>query len=148
MKRRAILGRELTFGAPIPRGWRMAWYEPRRRVGIYFPAGLHWLMRAVREWAWRIGLAWNAHTRERHESEELQRVFRERQRLAEEYAGGYLAGWQECLEACVEALEGGDGGGGRGGCGGGNGGRIGSGSSANGGTGGPARDDDWRKRGI
>ncbi|MFZ0635894.1 MAG: hypothetical protein WA755_04560 [Candidatus Acidiferrales bacterium] len=33
-------------------------------------------------------------------------MFRERQRLAEEYATGYLAGWQECIDACVQALEG------------------------------------------
>lgn len=104
MKRRGILGQELTFGAPIPRGWRLAWYEPRRRVGVYFPVGLNWLIRTGRELVWRANLAWSAPTRERHESEDLQRVFRERQRLAEEYAGGYLAGWQECMDACVEAM--------------------------------------------
>lgn len=117
MKPRAILGRELTFGAPIPRGWRIAWYEPRRRVGVYFPAGLNWLMRAGRELDWRVSIAWNAHTRERHESEELQRIFRERQRLAEECAAGYLTGWQECMDACVAALEGGESGGGDSGAG-------------------------------
>ena len=29
----------------IPRGWQMAWYEPRRRIGVYYPAPLHWLLR-------------------------------------------------------------------------------------------------------
>ena len=105
MKRRCIFGRELTFGAPIPRGWRMAWYEPQRRVAVYFLAPLHWMMAAGRELAWRFGLAWNAHRRERQESDDLQRVFRERQRLAEEFAAGYLAGWHECLDACMEAFE-------------------------------------------
>jgi hypothetical protein len=105
MKRRGIIGREVTFGARIPRGWRIAWYEPQRRVAVYFPLPLHWLAEAFREIAWRAGIAWNALRRERHESEEMQRVFRERQRLAEEYAAGYLAGWHECLDACVEALE-------------------------------------------
>lgn len=83
----------------------MAWYEPKRRVAVYFPMPLHWLAEAAREIAWRIGIAWNAARRERHESQEMQRTFRERQRLAEEYAAGYLAGWHECLDACVEALE-------------------------------------------
>jgi hypothetical protein len=105
MKPRGILGRELTFGAPIPRGWRMAWYEPQRRVAVYFPAPLHWVMAAARELAWRFGLAWNARRRERQESDDMQRVFRERQRLAEEFAAGYLSGWHECLDACVEAFE-------------------------------------------
>ena len=105
MKRRDIIGRVLTFGAPIPRGWRLAWYEPQRRVGVYFPMPLHWLAAAAREITWRIGIAWNAARRERHESHEMQRIFRERQRLAEEYAAGYLAGWHECLDACLAALE-------------------------------------------
>ena len=100
-----MIGRELTFGARIPRGWRMAWYEPQRRVAVYFPAPLHWPMRAAREFAWRAGLAWNARRRERQESDDMQRVFRERQRLAEEFAAGYLAGWHECLDACLEAID-------------------------------------------
>ncbi len=105
MKRRCIIGKELTFGAPIPRGWRMAWYEPQRRVAVYFPIPLHLVTQAARELAWRIGLAWNAPRRERHESKEIQQSFRERQRLAEEFSSGYLAGWHECLDACIEALE-------------------------------------------
>ncbi|MFZ0880539.1 MAG: hypothetical protein WCA98_01465 [Candidatus Acidiferrales bacterium] len=106
MKRRAIIGRELTFGSRVPRGWRMAWYEPRRRIAVYFPAGLHCVMRLAREISWRVSMAWHAKSRERHESQEIQQVFRERQRLVEEYATGYLAGWQECIDACVQALEG------------------------------------------
>jgi hypothetical protein len=30
---------------------------------------------------------------------------RESQTLAQEYARGYLAGWRECREACVEAAQ-------------------------------------------
>ena len=75
MKRRDIIGREPTFGAPIPRGWRLAWYEPQRRVGVYSPMPLHWLAGAAREIGWRIGVARNAARRERHESNEMQRIF-------------------------------------------------------------------------
>lgn len=104
MKRRCIIGRELTFGAPIPRGWRMAWYEPQRRVAVYFPVPLQLLMRLARELMWRLSLACNAPSREAHETCDIHRMFRERQRLAEEFAAGYLAGWHECLDACVEAM--------------------------------------------
>jgi len=110
MKRRNVIGRELTFGARVPRGWGMAWYEPQRRLAVYFPMPLHWLMRVARELVWRAGLAWRSPSRERHESDEIQRAFRERQRLAEEYATGYLAGWRECVEACIQALAGDPGG--------------------------------------
>ena len=61
-------------------------------------------MRLTRELMWRIELAWNAPSREAQETGDMHRMFRERQRLAEEYAAGYLAGWHECLDACVEAM--------------------------------------------
>lgn len=96
---------ELGHGAAPRRGWRMAWYEPRRRVGVFFPAPLHWLVRAIREFAWRMRLAWRAPTREQQDVFDLHRVQRERQKLAAEYARGYIQGWQECLAECIETLE-------------------------------------------
>ena len=42
---------------------------------------------------------------ERHESGELQRLLRERQVLAEEYARGYLEGWEECFDAWTRAMK-------------------------------------------
>ena len=104
MKRRFLIGREVTWGGRIPPSWRMAWYEPRRRVAVYFPPPLHWVARATRELCWRFQLAMNAMPRERHESCEMQRVFHERQILAEEYACGYLDGWQECFDAWTQAM--------------------------------------------
>jgi hypothetical protein len=103
-KRRFLVGREITWGARIPRGWSMAWYEPRRRVAVYFPAPLHWMARLARELGWRLQVAWNALPQERHESCEMQRVFCERQRIAEEYARGYLDGWEECFDAWTRAM--------------------------------------------
>ncbi len=41
--------KEVSHGGIIPRGWKLAWYEPRRRVGVYCPAPLHWIFRAARE---------------------------------------------------------------------------------------------------
>lgn len=96
---------ELTFGVVPSRGWGMAWYEPRRRVKVYAPVPLHWIARWVREACWRFQLAFRAPVRERQESWDLQRRMRESQTLAQEYARGYLAGWRECREACVEAAQ-------------------------------------------
>jgi hypothetical protein len=102
MKRAGLL-RDLGFAEKEPPGWAMAWYEPQRRVKVCAPVGLHWLARWAREFWWRVGLALSAPERERNESQEMQRRIRESQRLAQEYARGYLAGWRECRVACVEA---------------------------------------------
>jgi hypothetical protein len=104
MMQRLLIGREITWGGQIPRGWNLAWYEPRRRVAVYFPMPLHWLARVARDLLWRVQLAWNAEPQERHERGEMQRVTRERQLLAEEYARGYLDGWEECFDAWTRAM--------------------------------------------
>lgn len=105
MGRRGLLKWELGHGADPRHGWRLAWYEPRRRVGVFFPAPLHWIARAVRELKYRIATAWRAPTRERQDAFDLQRVERERQKLSSEFARGYLKGWQECIDAWAEAVE-------------------------------------------
>jgi hypothetical protein len=97
--------REVAHGGAIPRGWQMAWYEPRRRVGVYFPVPLHWLFRAMREFAYRVQIAMHAPGLEGAQVFELQRANRQRQILADEFARGYLAGWHECFEACLTAVE-------------------------------------------
>ncbi|MGA3294394.1 MAG: hypothetical protein ABSE45_10485 [Candidatus Acidiferrales bacterium] len=99
------LRREVGHGGIVPRRWRMAWYEPRRRVGVYYPAPLHWVVWALREFAYRLRVALRAPRLERAEVFEMQRAYRERQRLADEYARGYLAGWRECFRECLQAVE-------------------------------------------
>ncbi|MFZ3214880.1 MAG: hypothetical protein WA192_02365 [Candidatus Acidiferrales bacterium] len=105
MKKRWKLRKEVSHGGVIPRGWRMAWYEPRRRVGVYYPAPLHWLLRAGREMIYRVQIAVQAPALERGEVFQMQRAHRERERLAEEYARGYMAGWRECFQTCLSAVE-------------------------------------------
>jgi hypothetical protein len=97
--------RDAGHGAVIPRGWRMAWYEPRRRVGVYLPAPLHLVFRVLRELAYRWRTAMAAPTIEHAEVFEMQRAHRERERLADEYARGYLNGWRECFRACLDVVE-------------------------------------------
>jgi len=89
----------------VPHGWRMAWYEPRRRVGVYYPAPLHWILRTLREFRYRLRIALQAPRLEGAQLFDMQRLHRDRHRLADEYARGYLVGWRECFQACVEAIE-------------------------------------------
>jgi hypothetical protein len=105
MIRNIKLRRELGHGGAIPRGWRMAWYEPRRRVGVFYPFPLHALLRGTREFFYRIRLAISAPTLERAEFVTMQRMHHDRQRMADEYSRGYMTGWRECFRACVDAIE-------------------------------------------
>ena len=83
----------------------MAWYEPRRRTGVYYPRPLNWLLRAVREFIYRVQLAVHAPRLECAQVFDMQRLHRERERLAVEYARGYITGWRECFRACLDVVE-------------------------------------------
>jgi hypothetical protein len=99
------LRKEVPHGGNIPPGWQMAWYEPRRRVSVYYPAPLHWVLRAIREFGYRLQIALQAPAIERAQVFEMQRTHRERQLLADQYARGYLIGWRECFQTCLQAVE-------------------------------------------
>jgi hypothetical protein len=99
------LRKEIGHGGNIPAGYRLAWYEPRRRMGIYFPAPLHWVFRMLREISHRLQIALRAPRIEREDVFQMQRAHRDRKRLAEEYARGYLVGWHECFHTCLDAVE-------------------------------------------
>jgi hypothetical protein len=105
MKLELRLRKEVGHGGLIPRGWQMAWYEPNRRVGVYYPAPLHWIVRAIRQFAYRLRVALQAPGIEGAQFLAMQRAHRERQRMADEYARGYMNGWRECFHACVNAIE-------------------------------------------
>ncbi|MGH9747463.1 MAG: hypothetical protein ACRD59_15315 [Candidatus Acidiferrales bacterium] len=97
--------KEIGHGGIVPHGWQLAWYEPRRRIGVYYPTPLNWLLRAFREMRYRLRVAMDVPGIERAQVFEMQRTHRERQRLAEEYAHGYASGWRECFRACLEVVE-------------------------------------------
>jgi hypothetical protein len=99
------LRKEVPHGGNIPPGWQMAWYEPRRRIGVYYPAPLHWILRAIRELAYRLRVALHAPAIERAEVFQMQRMHRERELLADQYVRGYLVGWRECFETCMQTVE-------------------------------------------
>lgn len=102
---RRKLRKEVGHGGIVPPGWQMAWYEPRRRVGVYYPSPLHWVLRVLRELIHRVQTAVFSPGIECAQLFEMQRTHRERQRMADEYARGYLVGWNECFRACLEAVE-------------------------------------------
>ncbi len=105
MKTPFRLRKEVGHGGVVPSGWGMAWYEPPRRVGVYYPAPLHWVLRALREVSYRLRVALRAPRIERAQAFEMNRAYSDRQRLADEYARGYMCGWQECYEACLVVME-------------------------------------------
>lgn len=60
--------------------------------------------RLIREFAYRCQLVLRAPSLEQLAKNDQQRRYAEQERLAEEYAHGYLEGWQECYSACIEAV--------------------------------------------
>ena len=61
--------------------------------------------RFAAEVAHRCRLALFAPTVQRSRAIERERSQAEREKMAEEYARGYLDGWHECYAACLEAVE-------------------------------------------
>ena len=53
----------------------------------------------------RLKLAVAAPSAERELELQRERAYIEQQRLAEEYSRGYLTGWRECYDACLEAVD-------------------------------------------
>jgi hypothetical protein len=105
MKITGYIRKEVAHGGNIPRGWRLAWYEPKRRIGVYSPPGFHLILRLSREVLHRIHQAITAPPLEKAEALDMARTERDRQRLADQYSQGYFAGWRECFGACLAAVE-------------------------------------------
>lgn len=100
----SFLRKEVSPGDAVPRAYRLAWYEPRRNVGVFFLLPLHWVFRGCRElrnWFWSGVRSPGA----AQQALEVQRMEVQRQRLAEEFARGYLIGWRECFQVCLNAIE-------------------------------------------
>lgn len=105
MKRWFGLQRDCSLGSMKRRGWRLAWYQPLHHTGVYLPIPFHWVARCMREVAYRFRLACSAPRLEAREYLDATRTFHERERMAEEFARGYLCGWRECFDACKDAID-------------------------------------------
>lgn len=66
---------------------------------------VNWVVRMAREVAYRCRIAVCAPSFERATEIERERAHAERERLAEDFAQGYLDGWHECYALCLEAVE-------------------------------------------
>jgi hypothetical protein len=99
------LRRKVGHGGFVPAGWRMAWYDSCRRAGIYYLAPFHWIVRALREFKYRLRIALRAPGTEGESIFEMQRKHFEQQRASEQYARGYTTGWHECFAKCLEEIE-------------------------------------------
>jgi hypothetical protein len=85
--------------------WRVEWRAWARRVASAARATVELIRRGWREFTRRAGLALNAPSLERQQMADADRTYLVRKRLTEEYSRGYLCGWQECFETCMQAIE-------------------------------------------
>ena len=83
----------------------MAWFDQGRGVEVHYPVPLHYFLRALREISYRVRVALRAPRIEIAQILQADRSHVERQRFADEYARGYLAGWHECFDTCMQAVE-------------------------------------------
>lgn len=100
--------REVARGARIPAAYGVAWMDRSRCLLICYPWPANWVARLWRGLAWRLSRAVRAlggPGPDEQEAVHAQQLHRERQILAEHYAAGYLSGWQECYDTCLEAIE-------------------------------------------
>lgn len=78
---------------------------PRCRTATTGTGRRNWVDRLAAEVVHRCRIALFAPTIQRTLAIERERAHAEREKLAEEYAHGYLDGWHECYATCLEAVE-------------------------------------------
>lgn len=85
--------------------WRVEWRARARRAVSAVRTTIELICRGWRELTRRTGLALNAPSLEWQRAADERRAYLVRKRLTEEYSRGYLCGWQECFETCMQAIE-------------------------------------------
>lgn len=105
MRLTALFLKAVTPSGRVPVGWRLAWHEPKQQTSVYGLVPLHWALRWGRELGYRLRTFIRAPRIEQVQRQEMQERNEERQRLADEYSRGYLAGWHACFEACLTTVE-------------------------------------------
>ena len=81
----------------VDRTWTSSEYTQRK--------ARRWIRGLLRELSYRLLLPFHAPSLDRAQQLESERIHVHRQCLAEEYSKGYLAGWHECYDACMRAVE-------------------------------------------
>lgn len=85
--------------------WRDPWLAWVRRAASAVRATIESICRGWRELTRRADLALNAPSLEHQQIADADFARLVRNRPTEEYARGYLCGWQECFEMCMQAIE-------------------------------------------
>ncbi|HTS10607.1 MAG TPA: hypothetical protein VMH00_00685 [Candidatus Limnocylindrales bacterium] len=85
--------------------WTLPGREPKQHAERHGQPVRWWIVRLVRNLSYRVRLAATAPTLEQVETRELELRNQRSLQLAEEYSRGYMAGWQECFETCLETVE-------------------------------------------
>ncbi len=85
--------------------WRDPWRAWARRAASAVRATIELICRGWRELTRRADLALNAPSLEYQQIADADFAHLVPKRLTEEYARGYLCGWQECFETCMQAIE-------------------------------------------
>lgn len=86
------------------RNWRLIRRIPvRTRIPLAGP--LQWLARLVSDLKYRFRAVLTMPRLEDARFQELKRAEQDRLRLAHEYSQGYITGWRECFDACIEAVQ-------------------------------------------
>ncbi len=80
-------------------------YGRADRMAAWLRMWRGWVVRGWREVAWHASVALRTPGLARQQAANEERAYLEKKKLSEEYARGYLCGWHECFEACVEAIE-------------------------------------------
>ena len=97
--------REVASHGRPSSGWRAAAHKSDRQPETHRRGPLQWAVLVVRELLYRVRLAIEAPPVDVAEGRESERINRDRHLLAEEYSRGYMAGWRECFETCLETVE-------------------------------------------
>ena len=63
------------------------------------------IVRVFRDWTSRLRGAFTTRPPRKPKSQETKLSHLDRERLAHEYSQGYMAGWRECFETCLRAVE-------------------------------------------
>ena len=85
--------------------WQLIQHRPARTAGRALVNPLQWAARVLSDWKYRLRVALTVPPLEEVRSEQLKRAEQDRARLAHEYSEGYITGWRECFDSCVQAVE-------------------------------------------
>lgn len=89
----------------FPESCRAVSWASRRGLANRLTAPWGWIRRAFRELHYRFHAALTMPSLQEALAEHARQRELDRERLAHEYSRGYMAGWRECFDTCLQAVE-------------------------------------------